>query len=570
MNPIARDVAARIHAAAPSIAVDDIERHLTAPPRPEMGDYAFGCFSLAKAERKAPPAIAAALASRIEVGGYVASVEAAGPYVNVRLDRTRTFAWLLARTADERSPWFGGDDAVGRTLCIDYSSPNIAKHLAYHHIRSTMIGHALVNLYRAVGWRVIGINHLGDWGTTFGKLIVAMKRFGEGVDLSEDAVTKLNDLYVRFNREAAADPSLEDDARAWFKRLEDHDPEARELWGRFREASLAEFERIYRRLGVTFEEVKGEADFHDDTDAVVARLDAKGLLSESDGATVVDLSDEGLIPCLIRKSDGATLYATRDVAAALHRQETYGFDRMIYVVDSTQTLHFKQLFAVLRRLGMPGADACHHVPFGFIKMGGKKGRSREGTIRLNEVLDEAVAAIDAKIAEINPELESRDEVSEQVGVGAVVFADLVAQRTRDYDFDWDRVLDFEGHSGPYVQYAHARASSVLRKAAAASADVDPSRLTLEEEWAVARAIEAFPAKLRAAVEADEPSIVTNALLDLAGAYSRWYNVGNRDHAARILAADEAVTAARVALDGAVARTLCEGLALIGLKAPATM
>jgi arginyl-tRNA synthetase len=571
MNPVIRDIAERLAAALP-LTSEQVADGLTRPPRPDMGDWAFPCFPLAKEMRKAPAAIAAELAPAIEPGGAVAAVEAAGPYLNVRVDRGRLFDWLLGEIGGETDPWFGGEDASGKTMVIDYGSPNIAKHVALHHIRSHMIGHALVRIYRALGWNVVGINHLGDWGTTFGKLLVAVKRWGEGEDFRVDGVSKLNALYVRFGQEAKDDPSMEDEARDWFRRLEEGDEEAEGLWKMFREVSLEDFQGVYDMLGIRWEHITGESFYRDKVEGAEKRLVDAGLLEESDGAQVVKLEEEGMPPFLIRKRDGATLYATRDLAAAIYRQEAFRFDRLLYVTDQGQALHFRQLFTVLGKLGLDGWDRCRHVPFGVMRMGGKRTKTRTGeVVLLREVLERAVERIRTKIDDLNPELGPKEEVARQVGIGAIVFADLSVTRTKDVDFDWDRALDFEGHSGPYLQYAHARCCAVLRKwGREVPAEVDTAALTLDEEWGVARALEAFPARLREACEADEPSVVASALLDLAGAYSRWYNLGNRQRELRVLGQDETTTKARVALNAAVARTLRQGLWLLGLEAPEEM
>jgi arginyl-tRNA synthetase len=570
MNPVLREVIDRVTQAVP-LDFEQVAGALTRPPRPEMGDYAFPCFPLAKELRKSPAAIAVDLEGQVACGGALASVEAAGPYLNIRVDRTTLFSWLDGEVRGATDPWFGGDDGAGKTLVIDYGSPNIAKHVALHHIRSNMIGHGLVQIYRALGWTVIGINHLGDWGTGFGKLLAAVERWGEKEDFRENGVTKLNDLYVRFCSEAEKEPDLEDEARAWFKRLEDGDAEAEKLWELFREVSLEEFQTVYGRLGLEWEHITGEAFYRDRVDAAERLVRDSGLLEESDGALVVRM-EEGIPPFMLRKSDGATLYSTRDLAAALYRHENYGFDRMIYVTDQGQMLYFRQLFSVLKKLGMPWADSCHHVPFGVMRMGGRRTKTRTGeVVLLKDVLDRSVRLIRDRIEELNPDLGPKEEVASQVGIGAIVFSDLAAGRTKDVDFDWDRALDFEGHSGPYLQYAHARACSVLRRwGKDVPTDADFSALTLDEEWAVARALEAFPRRLREACAADEPSVISTALIDVAGAYNRWYNLGNRERELRVLCEDERTSAARVALDAAVAATLKSGLSLIGLEAPEEM
>src|SRR5690606_19740783 len=463
---------------------------------------------------------------------------------------------------------------AGRTVCIDYSSPNISKHLAYHHIRSTVIGHALVNLNRALGYRVIGINHLGDWGTTHGQLIAAYKKWGAPEPLT---VAELNELYVRFNREKKQDPALEEEGRAWFKRLEDGDPEARALWRRFRDVSWAEFESVYQELGIQFEEVKGESEFEADMPGVIEMLEQKGLTAVSEGALVVPLDELGIPPLLLRKQDGATLYGTRDLAAALYRHRTYGFDRSLYVVDRGQALHFKQLFATLKKAGFDWADRCEHVPFGLVRIGGNKTGTRAGNVvLLREVLREASERMTARVKEKNPDMspERLAETARAVGVGAVVFANLASAREKDVDFDWDDVLSTEGDSGPYVQYAHARCSSVLARAGQVDrgelAAADPAPLTGDLEWAVARALAELPDVVAKAAASSEPHLLSRYLLDLCATYSRWYTAGNADPSARILVDDEATRRARLALAAATREVLARGLGLLGLAAPDAM
>jgi arginyl-tRNA synthetase len=437
-----------------------------------------------------------------------------------------------------------------------------------------VIGHALCNLHRALGARVVGVNHLGDWGTTHGQLIAAYKKWGAPEPLD---ITALNDLYVRFQKQAKEDESLREEGKAWFARLEQGDAEARGLWQRFRDVSLAEFDEVYRELGIVFEDVRGESDFLDDMPAVLDMLEQKGLSGISEGALVVALDDLGIPPLLLRKQDGATLYATRDLAAAMYRWRTFQFDRALYVVDRGQSLHFKQLFATLARAGFEWASRCEHVPFGLVRIGGKKTGTRTGNVvLLREVLREAADRSRDRVRDKNPDMSEADlaGTARVVGVGAIVFANLVSQRDKDVDFDWDDVLSTDGDTGPYVQYAHARCSSVLGKAGQVSmaelAAADPAPLDGDLEWAVARALVDFPDVVAKAAEQSEPHLVSRYLLDLCAVYSRWYTAGNTDASLRVLSPDPAARSARLALLASTRETLREGLALLGLGAPDAM
>jgi arginyl-tRNA synthetase len=553
----------------------DADVQIGSPPDPAMGDYAVPMFPFAKILRNAPQRIAQQVVDAFEPAGGLASAEAAGPYVNFRADRVAFTRSLLGEIAERGDAYGHAAGPAGKTIVVDYSSPNISKHLAYHHIRSTMIGHALCNIHRALGWKVVGFNFVGDWGTTHGMLLAAWETWGEaeGVDLAEDGVTKLNELYVRFRAAMKEDPALEDVARDWFSRLEQGDALARERWTRFREISLAEFEEVYARLGVTFEAEFGESFYEDRMEPVIAGLEAKGLTSISDGALVVDLEDQKMPPCLLRKQDGATLYATRDIASAVHRYEEYAFDRAVYVVDKGQSLHFKQWFAVVDKAQYPFAGHLEHVAFGQIRFGGRKTSTRGGNVvLLHEVLQSAADEIDAVIAEKNPDMdaERRHEVARQVGYGAVVFADLSRERARDVEFDWDRLLSFEGDTGPYCQYQHARIASIIRKGGVDTAGADLSLLTTEAEWQVVLLLSELGGKIEHAGARNEPHWVAGYALDLCRAFSTWYSQGNKDASLKVNCDDAETARARLALAQAVQQTLRNALELIGLAAPEEM
>ncbi len=570
-NPFAR---AATRAVASALDLDPDSFVAAAPPRPELGDFAVGCFPAAKPLRKSPAAIAAEVAAGFTPGPLLQSATAAGPFVNFRADRRAGFAHLFAAAldaADDRS-LVPADLGADQTICIDYSSPNISKHLAYHHIRSTVIGHALANLYRALGYRVIGINHLGDWGTTHGMLLAAYHRWGAPEPLT---VTALNDLYVRFREGMKSDPELEREGRAWFKKLEDGDPEARRLWQHFRDVSWAEFQQVYDQLGIRFEEVRGESEYEDAMQPVIDLLDERGLTEVSEGALVVSLEEEKLPPLLLRKQDGATLYSTRDLAAAIYRWDHYQFSRSLYVVDRGQAVHFKQLFRVLEKAGFEWATRCAHVPFGLVRIGGKKTGTRTGNVvLLREVLAEAEQRSRDRIREANPEMDepTLDETARRVGIGAVVFANLMSQREKDVDFDWEDILSVQGDSGPYVQYAHARCAAILRKAAAIAPapGVDPAPLVHDAEWALARKLLDLGEVVARAADANDPHLVSRYLLDLCATFSHWYTAGNQDPSLRVLCDDPATAAARVTLVATVKEALRNGLALLGLQAPDAM
>jgi len=574
-NPFVANIVEQLTAATP-LDADALESALSVPPNEAMGDYAFPCFALAKQLRKKPNEIAADLAGKIVPNDLIREARPVGPYVNFFVQPNAFIGWVL-NEARERGEKFGHSDiGKGRTVIVEYSSPNIAKHLGVHHIRSTMIGHALCMIYSALGYRTVGVNFLGDWGTQFGILMAAYKKWGGPDTLKGDAVGNLNELYVRFNEEAKADPALREEGRAWFKKLEEGDPEAVELWRTFREVSLAAFQKVYTRLGVQFDVLSGESAYEKQMPETIRRLEDKGLAKIDDGALIVDLKPHKMPPVLLRKSDGATLYDTRDVAAAEARYEEYKFAKMVYVVGGDQKLHFRQIFRVLEMMGHEWAKKCEHVDFGIIRLrdendyggsgSGTKMSTRKGTvIMLKDVLAEAVARVGETIAEKNPDLPNKDAVAEMVGVGAVVFNDLKRQRTKDVDFDWDTVLSFEGDTGPYVQYAHVRLCGILRKYGKPVAEVpDFSRLDQPEDLIMAKALTNLSVAVRRAADANEPSVVAQYLLDLCAKWSNYY------HKHQVVGEDASLTDARIALVDAVRQTIANGLALLGVKAPEEM
>ena len=558
--------AAEAVAARAGVAATDLK--VEVPPRPELGDLAVGCFAIAKAQGKNPAQVAKELAEGFTPGGVLASATAAGPFVNFKLDRVAAFRWIA--DACLRNTLLPAELGTGQTICIDYSSPNISKHLAYHHIRGTSLGRALVHIFRALGYTVVGINFLGDWGTTHGMVIAAYEKWGVEEPLD---VTKLNDLYTRFRAAMKESPAVEQEGRNAFKRLEDGEPSARALWERFRAISWAEFDEVYKILGVKFEEVRGESAYELDMPRVLAEL--APFITESEGAQVVELDGEKN-PILLKTKDGTTLYATRDVAAAEYRWNTFHFTRSLYVVDRGQATHFRMLFKLLTKAGHEWAARCEHVPYGLIRVDGVRSATRLGAVLMRDVFKIAEQEVRAVIARVSPDLPASivDEVAPKVGIGAIVFANLATQREKDIDFDLDKAVSLEGDSGPYVQYSHARCASIIRKAGETVTSVegiDFALLTHDAEWAVAKKLLDFPDIVVRAADNGEPHGVAHYLLALATEFSRWYSQGNSDASMRVLVEGNLeLRRARLALVAAVQATLATGLGLLGIAAPGQM
>ncbi|WP_420799756.1 arginine--tRNA ligase [Paenibacillus mesophilus] len=541
-----------------------LEAMIEVPPNPEMGDLSLPCFKLSKTLRKAPQQIAEELAKAFTAHPAFSRSVAVSGYFNVYFDK-RTFAESVLNAVREAGERYGaGTVGAGKTIVIDFSSPNIAKPFHVGHLRSTVIGNALYRIHRFLGYDCVGINHLGDWGTQFGKLITAYKLWGDERQVEEGGIEELMRLYVKFHDEAEAKPELEDEARAWFVKLERGDAESLELWRWFKDISYKEFNRIYDLLGVTFDSDAGESFYNDKMGVVVDELKEKGLLEEDQGAYLVRLDEYNMAPALILKKDGATLYHTRDIAAALYRHKTYGFDKAIYVTDYAQNLHFQQWFKVIDLMGYEWADRLVHVQFGRVNLEGVKFSTRKGNVvLLEELLRQAIDKTRDIIESKNPSLENKDEIAKQVGVGAIIFNDLSNNRIKDISFSWKDVLNFEGESGPYVQYTYARARSVLRKAglSGAEAGVDASLLENAEAQQVLKELAAFPDKVLQAKEKLEPSVISRHLIDIAQSFNRFY------HECPILVDDAALKSARLALVQSTCMVLRVGLGLIGLQAP---
>jgi len=544
---------------------EDLAALLEVPPEQSMGDYAFPCFKLSKALRMGPPMIAQKLAAAVEKP-EIARVECVGGYLNFFFNRENFARELMNAIMAAPEKWGASQDGQGKTVCMDYSSINIAKRFHLGHLSTTVIGNSLKRIYDFQGWNTVSINHLGDWGTQFGKMICAYKKWGDKEAVEKGGVDEMTRLYVRFGQEAEKDPALEDEGRAWFKKIEEGDQEAMEIFQWFKEVTLKDAMKVYDVLDVHFDSYAGESFYADKTGRVVEELEEKGLLKDSDGAKIVDLEEYGMPPCLILKSDGATLYHTRDLAAAIYRKETYHFDQCLYIVAYQQDLHFKQLFKVLELMGYDWAkDQCKHVAFGMVSYEGQAMATRKGhVVLLDELLTRAQEKALAIINEKSPNLENKEEVARQVGVGAVVYATLQNNRIKDIDFWWDRALNFDGETGPYVQYTFARCCSVLRKAPEIAAAPDYAALTDDEAQALLRLLSRFPETVAEACLRNEPSIVTRATTEIAKAYNKYYY----EH--RILDDDPGATAARLELTKATRQVIKTGLYLIGLNAPERM
>lgn len=536
-----------------------IENLIEIPPRPEMGDFAFPCFQFAKALRKSPNMIATELKEKLNTEGFE-KIDNLGPYVNFFADKAIFTKNAIDKILEEGDNYGASNVGEGKTVCVEHSSPNIAKPFHVGHLFSTSIGNSLYRLFKKEGYTVEGINHLGDWGTQFGKLISAYKRWGNEKALEENAIDELLRIYVKFHDEADKDPSLVDEGRAYFKALEDGDKEAEALWERFRNLSLKEFDRVYSMFNVEFDSYAGEAFYNDKMDVVVNELKEKKLLVESNGAQVVMLDEYNMPPCIVLKGDGASIYATRDLAAAMYRKKKYDFHKCVYVVGSPQALHFKQVFKVLELAGHEWASDCTHVGFGLVKFADRKLSTRKGEIiLLDDLVRESVDKTLEVINEKNPELENKEEVAKKIGIGALVFTYLKNSREKDIVFDWKEMLSFEGETGPYVQYSYARAKSILRRAKESNALADFSKLNSKEEFELVKHLENFNNQIHLAVEKLEPSIVTRYVIEVAKAFNKFYNA----HSVLNLE-DESLMEARLELVKASCQVIKNGLYLLGV------
>ena len=540
------------------LEVEAIEKLIEIPPKPEMGDYAFPCFQLSKVMRKAPNMIAEELKGLIDSEGFE-RIESLGPYLNFFVDKGVFAKNTLNKVLEEGDNYGASNIGEGKTVCVEYSSPNIAKPFHVGHLFTTAIGNSLYKMFKKEGYNTVGLNHLGDWGTQFGKLISAYNRWVDEEALEKAPIDELLRIYVKFHEEAKKDPSLEDEARANFKALENGDAEATALWNRFRDLSLKEFERVYDILDVKFDSLNGEAFYNDKMDVVVDELKEKGLLVESNGAQVVMLEDYNMPPCIVLKADGASIYATRDLAAAMYRKKTYDFHKCVYVVGTPQALHFKQVFKVLDLAGHEWAKDCVHVGFGLVKFADRKLSTRDGSIvLLDDLLREAVEKTMEAIKD-KEEIKNKEEVAKKIGVGAVIFTYLKNSREKDIVFDWKEILSFEGETGPYVQYAYARGSSILERAGEFSGSIDYSKLSSKEEFELVKSLGNFNNVITLALDKLEPSILTRYVIEVAKGFNKFYNA----HSVLNLE-DEELKRARLNLVKASLQVIKNGLELLGI------
>ena len=556
-------------AKASELDINDIKEGIEIPAKAEMGDYAFPCFRLAKVMRKAPPLIAKEIAEKIEKPDFVNKIEVVNAYINFYVDKSVFVQSVLNNIVEKGQDFIRSDIGKGKTIVIDYSSPNIAKPFHVGHLRSTVIGNSLYKIYEVLGYNVVGINHLGDWGTQFGKLIVAYKMWGNKEAVEKDDIKELSRIYVKFHEEAEKDPSLNDEARSWLVKMQEGDEEALSLWKWFCDISMKEFNRIYDRLNIKFDSYAGESFYNDKMAAIVEEIKEKNLLTESRGAQIVDLEKYNMPPCLILRSDGGTLYPTRDISAAVYRMNTYNFDKCIYVTALDQNLHFAQWFKVIELMGYDWADRLIHVPFGLVSLGDGKLSTRKGHVVLMEdILNLSVEKTGKIIEEKNPDLENKDKIAEDVGIGAIIFDDLYNSRIKNVVFDMERMLNFDGETGPYAQYTHARACSILKKAGVSSysdlGSIDARLISDDASVNVFKVLIEFKDKIAEAAEKNEPYIVTRHIIEICKAFNKFYNENN------IMNSEGNTKNARLAVVIAVRDNIKAGLELIGLKAPDAM
>ena len=548
------------------LSLDDILELIEIPPKPDMGDFAFPCFRLAKTMKKAPQLIAEDIRSAIGDVPFLDDIKVAGAYINFYVNK-ETFVKSMIEPALEET--FGSSSVGnGQTICIDYSSPNVAKNFHVGHLRTTIIGNSLYKIFSKLGYNVVRINHLGDWGTQFGKLIVAYKAWGNEDAVKKEGISELMRLYVKFHDEAKDNPSLNDEARAWFNKMENGDEEALRIWQWFKDISLTEYKRTYDLLGIDFDSYNGESFYRDKTAQIVKMIDDAHLLTESDGAKIVDLSEYDMPPCLILKNDGSSIYATRDLAAIFYRKKTYDFVKCLYVTGQEQKLHFSQVFKVVELLGNDWAkEQLIHIPYGLVSLEGAKLSTRSGNIVYAEdILLEAISKIKEIIEEKNPDIPDKDETAKKIGVGAVLFNDLYNQRIKDVSFKWEKLLNFDGETGPYVQYTYARCASILRKVNdfSPSLNIDYSLLTGAEAMDLLKTISRFPRVVLDASEKYEPSVVARFAMDVAQAFNKYYNV------CRINVDDKKVRDARVTLVYLTKKSIRDALLLLGIQCPEQM
>ena len=543
---------------------EEISQLIEIPPKPEMGDFAFPCFRLAKSYHKAPPMIAQDLKESIGDQAFLSEIKVVGGYLNFYVDKAQ-YAQQIIDKYNNATDYGCSDQGKDKTICIDYSSPNVAKNFHVGHLRTTIIGNSLYKIFSKLGYKVVRINHLGDWGTQFGKLIVAYKKWGSREAVEEKGIEELMDIYVKFHEEAEKDDSLNDEARAWFLKMEQGNEEALEIWQWFRDISLKEFMRVYNILGMEFDSFAGESFYRDKTADVIKRLTDDGLLKESQGAMIVPLDEYDMPPCIVAKKDGSSIYATRDLAAILYRKATYNFDRCLYVTGLEQKLHFAQVFKVIELMGNDYAKNLVHIPYGLVSLKSGKISSRKGNVIFAEdLLRESINKTTSIIEEKNPDIPDKEEVAKQVGIGAIIFNELYNQRIKDVIFDWNKLLNFDGETGPYVQYTYARASSVLRKIGEVPDTIDYTLLTDEASIGLLKEIERYPQVIKDAAERYEPSVIARYSIDLAHAFNKFY------HECQINVEDETTKYTRTNVVKIARYIIKDALSLLGIQCPEQM
>lgn len=564
------EIAKKIHNVT-GVDQKELEEYIEIPPNSELGDFAFPCFRLAKELRKAPPVIASEIKEKIVLDDTIDRVDVVGGYLNFFTNKTGLVKSVLTEALEKGKDYGKSDIGAGKTIIIDYSSPNIAKPFHIGHLRTTVIGGALYKMYKFLGYNVVGINHLGDWGMGISKTIAGYEMWKDEYSFDVEPIKSILAIYVRFNKMEKEDPSYTDKARDVLIRLENKDEETTKIWKWIIDISLENYKRVYDLLGSEFDSYNGEAFYNDKMDRVINELEEKGLLKDSEGAKVVEMPDENIPPCIIITSAGTTIYATRDLAALLYRIDKYNFSKALYVVGSEQSLHFKQVFKTLELMGYEKyAKVCEHIPFGLVlDENGEKIGSRKGgqLLTLEEILNEAIDKSQKIIEEKNPGLENKEEVAKMVGVGAIIFNDLSNNRIKDEIFDWNQLLNFNGETGPYMQYTYVRTQSILRNAGVSNIDekdIDFSKLLDSEAIDVVKRLSEYTDIVINATNKNEPSIIARYLIDLAHSFSRFYN----EH--QIICADEETKKARLALTKCVGTTIKSGLALLGISTPEKM
>jgi len=553
-------------AKAVEMDIDEVMFSIEMPSDPALGDFSFPCFKLAKAMKKAPPAIAAGLKDTIIAPGFVNSIEQVGPYLNFFVKRNAYATKILPKINADGADFGRSNIGNGGCVVLDYSHPNMAKPFHVGHLRSTVIGHALYNIFNFLGYRSFSINYLGDWGTQFGKVIAAYENWGSEAEVKEGGIRELNRLYVKFHEEVESNKVLDDEARAWHMKMEQGDEYAMKLWQWFKDISMEEYAKIYELFNIEFDSYQGESYYNDKMQPIVDELKQKDVMKQDKGAWIVDLEEWKMPPCLVLRSDGGTLYATRDITSVLHRKEAYDFVQALYITSHEQTLHFAQFFKVVELMGYDwAANQLVHVPFGYMNLPEGKMSTRKGKVLLMEdLLEQTFERIGEIIDQKNPNLANKEEIAEQVGIGAIIFNDLYNSRIKDVEFSWERMLSFEGETGPYVQYTHARCCSVLAKAQIDFDDADLSLLGGDEEFALIKTLNNLPQKVEEAANKYEPYIISRFVMQVAQVFNKFY------HEKPILRADEATQKARLYLTHCTKTVIANALGLLGIKAPEEM